>query len=578
LSALQWLPALAHLPETVRAEGLGEWSMVWSYHPFLSLLLLLPDYLNLTVKGVSLHQYWGEPLYAMMPFFINGYLGLFPFLLLGAGLKLFYQIPQRVYLGFFGLLTLLLLMMAWGKYFPLYTFLLGLPGMGFFRYPSKLLVFVSLGLCLATGFVFQAFLETPAFLRHLWQWSLGLGLLLLGGLLALHAQVAANLSHLRGQLLAAALLALGISCWSYFWGKRPAIQAWGLGLLLAGIGLDLLLNGLAALPLAPSAALFETASKPAQYLLKQRLAQNSQARMLLSAAPRVVVPPTFAPQWQDRPELRFNTFHHASLQNNFNLAWGFRNAYGETAALGHKGQVMNRLYLEALALNKAPFKQVYESLLAVRYVLVLTPDAKTTEYYSRSGHYLQRQTYPELQLTLYENKEALPRARFQYQSMAIKDPKVIPALLAEPQSQSGIDFRSRVLLNDDQALKQAKAQVPAREAREKRWQGPHFKVDKNNHLALELETNTSGYVVLADQHLPGWRAWDNGQETPILTANFFMRAVRVGPGKHQIVMRYEPPGFVVGLWISLLSGLIWVGLLLGGNFFQKRPPRPALQA
>ncbi|MGE3724208.1 MAG: hypothetical protein AB7I41_01560, partial [Candidatus Sericytochromatia bacterium] len=57
LSALQWLPALAHLPETVRAEGLGEWSMVWSYHPFLSLLLLLPDYLNLTVKGVSLHQY-----------------------------------------------------------------------------------------------------------------------------------------------------------------------------------------------------------------------------------------------------------------------------------------------------------------------------------------------------------------------------------------------------------------------------------------------------------------------------------------------------------------------------------------
>lgn len=586
LSALQLLPALAFLPHTVRSEGLGEMSMIWSYHPFLSILLLLPDYLNQTVKGLSLHMFWGDPVYAKMPFFISGYLGLFPVLLLITGLSLLKQLQQRAYLLFFSLLALFLLLLAWGKHFPLYSLLLALPGMGFFRYPSKLLIFVSFGLCVAAGCVFQALKDQPPLARRMAAIAvfssllLACGFLLLPSLSSLQSspqisQTSQVLAHLRNQCLFAALLALVIGLVFYLQGHQgPLLQ----GLLLGGIALDLLFNGLAAMPLAPSPAVFESPSKPAQYLLEKDLQGNSQARMLVSAAPQVLVPPSFAPQWENWPELRFNAFHQASLQNNFNLAWGFRNAYGEWAALGQKALVMNSLYLNALDLHKPEFKQVYESLLGVRYVLSLTPDAATTEYYSRSGHYLKRQDYPEMQLTLWENKSALPRARFHYQSMAIKDPQVIPALLAEPLSKSGIDFRQRVLLYDDQALKQAKAQVPAFEAREKRWQGPQFKLDKNNHLELELETNTSGYLVLADQHLPGWRAWDNGQETPILTAHYFMRAIRVGPGKHQITMKYEPPGFVLGLWVSLASGLIWLALLGWGRPVQKQPPTSLVQA
>lgn len=595
LSALQLLPALAFLPHTVRSEGLGEMSMIWSYHPFLSLLLFLPDYLNQTVKGLSLHQFWGDPVYAKMPFFISGYLGLFPLLLLFTGLSLLKMLQQRALLLFFSLLALFLLLLAWGKHFPLYSLLLALPGMGFFRYPSKLLVFVSFGLSLAAAIVFQALKDQPPLARRLAAIAGVSALLLACGFLLLPAlssqlssphirQSSQILALLRYQGLFATVLALAFGLVYYLQGHQgkwlktkgqnldPLLQ----GLLLGGIALDLLFTGWAAMPLAPSPAVFESPSKPAQYLLEKDLQGNSQARMLVSAAHQVPVPPTFAPQWENWPELRFNAFHHASLQNNFNLAWGFRNAYGEWAALGQKGFVMNSLYLNALDMHKPEFKQVYESLLGVRYVLSLTPDAKTTEYYSRSGHYLKRQEYPEMQLVLWENKAALPRARFHYQSMAIKDPQVIPALLAEPLSKSGIDFRSRVLLNDDQALKQAKAQVPAFEAREKRWQGPQFKLDKNNHLELALETNTSGYLVLADQHLPGWRAWDNGQETPILTAHYFMRAIRVGPGKHQITMKYEPPGFVMGLWVTLLSGLIWLGLLAWGIVSQRRSPSPIL--
>jgi hypothetical protein len=584
LSALQLLPALAFLPHTVRSEGLGEMSMIWSYHPFLSVLLLLPDYLNQTVKGLSLHMFWGDPVYAKMPFFISGYLGLFPLLLLLTGWSLYKQLPQRAHLTFFSLFALLFLLLAWGKHFPLYSLFLALPGMGFFRYPSKLLIFVSFGLSLAAGCVFQALLDSHQLRQRLRFYSLAAGLLLAGGFLALQTQSTQPMALLRGQLLVAALLSLAIAFGCSLSDKWPLAHKWpaphnlGQPLLLGGIALDLLFNGLAATPLAPSPAVFESPSKPAKFLLEKDLQANSQARMLLSASPQVVVPPSFAPQWENWPELRFNAFHHASLQNNFNLAWGFRNAFGEWAALGQKALVMNRLYLNALDLRKPEFKQVYESLLGVRYVLSLTPDAKTTDYYSRSGHYLKRQDYPEMQLTLWENTNALPRARFQYQSMAIKDPEVIPALLAESVSKSGIDFRKRVLLNDDQALKQAKAKVPAHEAREKRWQGPQFKLDKINQIALELETNTSGYLVLADQHLPGWRAWDNQQETPILTANYFMRAIRVGPGKHHIVMRYEPPGFLAGLWVSLASGLIWLALLGWGRLFQKQPPTPLAHA
>ena len=99
-------------------------------------------------------------------------------------------------------------------------------------------------------------------------------------------------------------------------------------------------------------------------------------------------------------------------------------------------------------------------------------------------------------------------------------------------------------------------------------------VDKNNTVELRFETNTSGYLVLADQNLPGWKAYDNGREVPILLANYQHRAVRVGPGQHTIRFEYQAPGFVAGAALSGVSALIWL-VLLG---WRRRVPADAPRA
>ena len=64
------------------------------------------------------------------------------------------------------------------------------------------------------------------------------------------------------------------------------------------------------------------------------------------------------------------------------------------------------------------------------------------------------------------------------------------------------------------------------------------------------------------------------QEVPILQANFSQRALRVGPGKHDIRFEYEPPGFAWGWKISLLSGLLLL-LILGASFRYKTDLQPS---
>jgi hypothetical protein len=75
-----------------------------------------------------------------------------------------------------------------------------------------------------------------------------------------------------------------------------------------------------------------------------------------------------------------------------------------------------------------------------------------------------------------------------------------------------------------------------------------------------VQTDGTGYLVTRDSFARGWRAFVDGREAPVLRANGKHRAVPVPPGEHEVVLRYEPPGFRVGLWLSILSAV--AGLVL----------------
>jgi len=80
-----------------------------------------------------------------------------------------------------------------------------------------------------------------------------------------------------------------------------------------------------------------------------------------------------------------------------------------------------------------------------------------------------------------------------------------------------------------------------------------FVRDAPNEVALEMEGNCSGILVLMDSYYPGWQAHVYESPAGIVRVNEGFRAVRVPPGKQVVTFEYEPVSFLVGLFVSLLA-------------------------
>jgi hypothetical protein len=86
----------------------------------------------------------------------------------------------------------------------------------------------------------------------------------------------------------------------------------------------------------------------------------------------------------------------------------------------------------------------------------------------------------------------------------------------------------------------------------------------------EVETNASAYLVVRASHARGWRAQVDGVPAPVLRANGKHRAVAVNAGRHQVVLRYEPPGLVAGVAVTLLCLVAAIVLLVTGSRRTRR--------
>jgi hypothetical protein len=90
----------------------------------------------------------------------------------------------------------------------------------------------------------------------------------------------------------------------------------------------------------------------------------------------------------------------------------------------------------------------------------------------------------------------------------------------------------------------------------------------------ETEADGDGYLVVRSSFARGWTAFVDGIPAAVWRANGKHRAVAVPTGRHQVALRYEPPGLGLGL---AMSGLSWVafGLALIRPFAGRAAgPRP----
>ena len=78
-------------------------------------------------------------------------------------------------------------------------------------------------------------------------------------------------------------------------------------------------------------------------------------------------------------------------------------------------------------------------------------------------------------------------------------------------------------------------------------------------LTIATDAESPTVLVVSEMFYPGWEATIDGERTPIMLADYLLRAVYVPGGQHQIQMRYRATAARNGAIISILT----LGLLLG---------------
>ena len=86
----------------------------------------------------------------------------------------------------------------------------------------------------------------------------------------------------------------------------------------------------------------------------------------------------------------------------------------------------------------------------------------------------------------------------------------------------------------------------------------------------EVSTANGGLMVLSEVHYPvGWTATVDGQEVPLVRANYLLNAIEVPAGRHEVQMRFEPAGMTSARVLSMAGSLLWV-LLMGASLVLGR--------
>ena len=77
-----------------------------------------------------------------------------------------------------------------------------------------------------------------------------------------------------------------------------------------------------------------------------------------------------------------------------------------------------------------------------------------------------------------------------------------------------------------------------------------------NRVEVDLVVTRPAMLVMTDVWYPGWRAEIDGNPVPLYRVNYLQRGVWCAPGKHRVIMVFQPP--------SLNRGIIMTGVGLAG--------------
>lgn len=96
---------------------------------------------------------------------------------------------------------------------------------------------------------------------------------------------------------------------------------------------------------------------------------------------------------------------------------------------------------------------------------------------------------------------------------------------------------------------------------------------KPNYLRYQSENESYGLAIFSEIYYPeGWIATIDGEEVPILRANYVLRALEVPEGTHTIVFEFKPKVYFLGNTVTLIFSILLILSFFGaiGYTVKKR--------
>ncbi len=194
------------------------------------------------------------------------------------------------------------------------------------------------------------------------------------------------------------------------------------------------------------------------------------------------------------------------------------------------------------------------NLMNVKYLL-FPPDANFPES-ERFTRVFDRD------LRIYRNNSYFPRSFIVHRAEVVKDDKLILERLYDP----NFDPRHFIVLEKDipEELQKLK-NTPLEDS-----SSAEITKYENNSVLINAKMENPGFLFLSDNFYPDWKAYINEEEREIFRADYTFRAVFLEKGDHVVEFKYEPESFQKGLYLSLITAVILLGILVWGVISEKR--------
>jgi hypothetical protein len=92
---------------------------------------------------------------------------------------------------------------------------------------------------------------------------------------------------------------------------------------------------------------------------------------------------------------------------------------------------------------------------------------------------------------------------------------------------------------------------------------------KDESITADVNAQGNNFLFFGTTYLPGWKGFVDGASVQIHKANYGFQGIIVPQGKHKVEFVYEPEGFSIGKYVSLILNILMIGGL-GYVFYTSR--------